>query len=299
MSNIIEAVGSFVSMISKPIGTAFLKGIESAVGKTIEYKIDKYLNKTTQDKRESSYQNNIIIQNNMIVNATNTPSNYQDKLTNDQVSFVIQTDAVNSEIANIVTSQLGTSYNIQIVENMNTYSWKMCNDPIIGILFSGDNMLQCTFITKNIIPGVNDVATLTLNYRKPSIFLSQANDFVEEVSESIITVATLLKNISSFCCHTIRTHFERLQLEADLLYKKGYKNIIFKENPEIGGYICELVVIKKDFVFFLPYEYPLMAPEIWVYQGEDSYSIPFVNNCWKKDYTISQIITVIERGYHG
>ena len=64
------------------------------------------------------------------------------------------------------------------------------------------------------------------------------------------------------------------------------------------GYILDLNVMGEQYVFFLPYGYPLVQPQIWVYKGRDSYEITFAKHCWKKEYTISEIISSIERGYN-
>lgn len=299
MFNIIAAVGTFVSFISKPIGAAFAKGLETIVGKAVEYKMDKYLDSVDEKKvSDANVHNNIIISNNIITNYVSPNGLYNQILDIDKVMVLLHDCSKNKEISTMIQNELSKNQDIiffnKEVENIDYSNY---DNAIIDVYLNGKRKLQCDFVTRNLIPGIKDVATLSLKFHKP--VGSSKSIFAKEVTDGICAVIYLLKNLSPFCCNTIRSHMERLQLEAELLYKQGYKNISFKELLEQKGYIIELTILGQSYIFFLSYEYPLVAPEIWLYAGEDSYPISFANNCWKKEYTISQIVSAIERGYNG
>lgn len=299
MFNIVDVIKRFVLFISEPIGTAFEKGLESIVGKTVEYKMDKYLDSVDEKKvTDANVHNNMIINRNIITNYV-SPNVLNNKILDVDKAMVLLHDCSgNKKVSTMMQNELSKNQDIiffnKEVENIDYSNY---DNAIIDVNLNGEEKLQCNFVTRNLIPGIKDVATLSLNFNKP-VEISK-NTFDKEVTDDICTAIYLLKNLSPFCCNTIRTHKERLQLEAELLYEQGYKNISFKKLLKQEGYIIELTILGQLYIFFLSYEYPLVAPDIWRYVGEYSYPIPFKNNCWKKEYTISQIVSAIERGENG
>lgn len=303
MSNIIAVAGGFLSFLSKTIGISFKKALETLVGKTVEYQMDKYLKSSSQEKEPAPLSEKLSIENRQVT-AKKMDSRYEDKLDTyrDKMVVLFYNNSFNSRFNDLFFKEMSCcpdiicdSHFISGYAQDPDYLNNLWIYPIIIVEISGEADIECKIITRNIIPGISDTGVLSLRYRVPNSL--EENDFESKIIKEICTIVKILKNILPFCCKTINSNLSRLQLEAELLNKKGYTDIRFIE--ENDGYILELNVMGEQYVFFLPYDYPLVQPQIWVYKGRDSYEITFAKHCWKKEYTISEIISSIERGYNG
>lgn len=302
MSNIIAVAGEFISFLSKPIGIAFKKALETFVGKTVEYQMDKYLKSFSQEKEPAHFSEKLSIENRQVI-VEKMDSRYEDKsdIYRDKIVVIFYNCSSDPRFNDLFFKEMSgypdivcDSHLISSYARDSDYLYKLGIYPIIEVEVSDKTDIECKIRTRNIIPGISDTGVLSLRYRVPN-FLKE-KEVESKIIEEICTLVKILKNISLFCCKTINSNFSRLQLEAELLYEKGYTDIRFIEKND--GYILDLNVMGEQYVFFLPYGYPLVQPQIWVYKGRDSYEITFAKHCWKKEYTISEIISSIERGYN-
>lgn len=140
----------------------------------------------------------------------------------------------------------------------------------------------------NIVPGNDDICyVLSCSAECSSKCKDKIlNEFINEAIKQIIQIYEKYQQ-------TVDKNRERLELEARILVKMGYKDIIYKQVKM--GYGLEIQLGDKKLMIGIPQEYPKIAPTV-ILLYENSYRKVDFGSEWEPFFTIAHIVKAIEKG---
>lgn len=140
----------------------------------------------------------------------------------------------------------------------------------------------------NLVPGNDNLCYRVICKGEGNLKKDDYKTVVQNLLNEVIT--EIIKTYKKYQ-QTVSESFDRLELEAKILLKMGYPNLIFK--PVRMGYGLEILQGKRKLLIGIPREYPKKPPTVALLQDDYYREVEFQDN-WESLLTLGHIVRALE-----